>query len=89
MRRKQTIKVRAGDGIMIPLPTDLAIDTTVAMLTPDTVVEVKLNSYTRKRLTAGDFVEVKAKEPVKEGWGAVPADAAERPPSANLRKGKE
>lgn len=67
--RKQTIKVRAGDGIEIPLPGDLAIDTTITRLTSNTVVEVKLNSYTRKRLASGDYVEVTDEKPPKAAKG--------------------
>ena len=59
--RKKTIKVRAGDGIKLPLPGGHAIDSNVTVLTPETPVEVIYDRYTRGRLAAGDMVEVEVK----------------------------
>ena len=57
MRRK-TIKVRAGDGLILPLPSGHAIDSLITVLTPETTVEVIYDRYTRGRLACGDMVEV-------------------------------
>lgn len=54
---RKTIRVRAGDGLSIPLPSNLTVDSGVTVLTPETDVEVLHNLYTRKRLASGDFVD--------------------------------
>jgi hypothetical protein len=57
MRRK-TIKVRAGDGLSLPLPSGQAINSVITMLTPETPVEILYNRFARGRLACGDMVEV-------------------------------
>ncbi len=56
MPPRKTIRVRAGDGLRIPLPREITIDTGVTVLTPETTVEVLWNRFTRRRLDVGDFV---------------------------------
>lgn len=75
MRRK-TIKVRAGAGLILPLPGGHAIDSIVTVLTPETPVEVIFDRYTRGRLACGDMVEVKP-------------EAKDEPPPPARRGGKE
>jgi hypothetical protein len=57
MRRK-TIKVRAGDGLSLPLPSGQAINSVITVLTPETPVEILYNRFARGRLACGDMVEV-------------------------------
>lgn len=74
---KTTVRVRAGDGLLIPLPSDLAIDTTLTVLTPENAVEVLYNRFTRRRLACGDFVEVM---PSSSGSADVLASVVADPP---------
>jgi hypothetical protein len=62
----KTVRVRAGDGRLIPLPGALAIDTGLTVLTPETPVEVFYNRFTRGRIAAGDFVLVEDAAPEPE-----------------------
>lgn len=74
----KTIRVRAGDGLSIPLPGNLTVDSGVTVLTPETDVEVLHNLFTRRRLASGDFVETTPegeREPTEEQPLAVEADA--------------
>jgi hypothetical protein len=74
---KNTIRVRAGDGLSIPLPSGQAIDTTLTVITPETPVEVLLNRYTRRRLACGDFVEVQTLEATEPAPPTVAEDEDE------------
>jgi hypothetical protein len=54
--KPKTVRVRAGAGLSIPLPGNLAVDTGITVLTPETSVDVIHNLFTRRRLASGDFV---------------------------------
>ncbi len=59
----KTIRVRAGVGKLIPLIPAIRVDSDIAVLTPENVVTVLQNRFTRRRLRTGDFVEVKDTPP--------------------------
>lgn len=63
MRKTKRIKVRAGDGLRMPILPGMAIDTPSRYFTPENVVEVYLTAFVRKRLACGDLVEVVADAP--------------------------
>lgn len=75
----RTIRVRAGVP-SIPLPSNLAIDTGLTVLTPETSVEVLYNRYTRRRLACGDFVEIEP-EATPPAASDPPAGPLEQPTS--------
>jgi hypothetical protein len=64
--RRQTIRVRAGNGLQIPLHPSIVIDSGLTVLTPETSVEVVINRFVRNRLRNGDFVEVADPQKDKE-----------------------
>lgn len=62
MSKPKTMIVRAGDGLVMPLPRHLIIDSPVKFVTDSTEIEVHCSSFVRKRLRCGDLVEVKPKQ---------------------------
>ena len=69
----KTVRVRAGDGRRLPLPGELAVDTGLTVITPETPVEVLYNRFTRGRLACGDFVLVEDKPSPSPPSDARPA----------------
>lgn len=59
MTKPKTIFVRAGDGLRIPLPSSVIVNSPVKHVTDSTVVEVRYGSFVRKRIKSGDLIEVK------------------------------
>jgi hypothetical protein len=74
---RKTIRVRAGDGLRIPLPSDLAVDTTLEVITPETPIEVLWNRFTRRRLSCGDFVALEDPPEPEPEPGAPPEEEEE------------
>ena len=63
--KPKTLKVRAGNGIRMPLPESVIVDSAEKVLTDSNVIEVFAGSFVRKRIKSGDMVEVKASAKTK------------------------
>lgn len=96
-QKPKTIRVRMAPGLSMPLPSGIGVDTTVTVMTPETPVDVLLDSrFVRRRLEMGDFVLVD--DAVPEAVPAVAPPPPLPPPpdlgagivtSARNRKDKE
>jgi len=72
-KQRTRVRAAAGRGGM-PIPRNTAIDTGLRVFTPETPVEVIYNHFIRKRLAAGDLVEVvEDEEPATDPGGRRPA----------------
>lgn len=75
---RKTIRVRAGDGLRIPLPRSHVVDDVLQVLTPETSAEVLYDRYTRRRIKAGDFVAL-----------GEPGERVDQPPAAEQSEADE
>lgn len=96
-QKPKTIRVRMAPGLTMPLPSGVGVDTTVTVMTPETPVDVLLDSrFVRRRLEMGDFVVVEDAVPEAVPVAAPPPLPPPPDPassgiltSARTRKDKE
>lgn len=81
---KRTIRVRAGNGIKMPIHPTIAMDTSETHFTDSVEVDVVADHpFTRRCLRNGDLVEVKGTRPAAAG------DTSPRSPETAPAKGRK